>query len=404
MIHPSVRTSSETDKAAVDVRKLREERLHRLRQGLRQADCAGAVFFDPINIRYAVDASNMQVWCLHNPTRYTFVATEGPVVQFEFGSCEHLVQDIHTIDEVRPACAWTYLMAGPDSEARAGTWAREIADLVVRHGGGNRHLAVDRLDPYGLLALQRLGIEVRDGQALAEEARAVKTAEEIVAIRDAIAACEAAVNEMRAVLRPGMTEQAVWSVLHQQNIAGGGEWIETRLLASGPRTNPWYQECSDRVILDGDLVAFDTDLIGRHGYCCDISRTWRATDSGTKASDGQRRTYARAYDHLQTLLKLIRPGVTLEEIAQSVGAEATDARSYTCLLHGVGLCDEYPVGSWASQPHRYDATIVPGMTLCLESYHGPSDGSEGVKLEEQVLVTETGLEILSTLPFEEEWL
>ena len=82
----------------------------------------------------------------------------------------------------------------------------------------------------------------------------------------------------------------------------------------------------------------------------------------------------------------------------------TAYRTYSCLLHGVGLCDEYPVGFWKSQPERYQATLEPGMTLCLESYFGPRDGGEGVKLEQQVLVTERGLEVLSQLPFEEDWL
>ena len=386
----------------VDIPRLRRERLQRLRSKLAESDCAGTVFFDPINIRYATDVSNMQVWCLHNPTRYTFIATSGPVLAFEFPSCDHLAQAIDIVDEVRPACSWHYLMAGPSAEAKVESWADEIADLVAEHGGANRRLAVDRLDWKGYLALQRRGIEVIDGQQLIEHARCVKTPEELRAIRDAISACEQAIRIMRESLSPGLSEQELWSVLHQQNIALGGEWIETRLLASGPRTNPWYQECGDRVIQPGDLVAFDTDLIGRHGYCCDISRTWLCAD-GTP-SDSQRHTYALAHEHLQRVLQLIQPGVTLNELAEKVGDPPEGYHVYSCLAHGVGLCDEYPVAFWNHQTQRYDAELAPKMTICVESYAGPIEGGEGVKLEEQVLITETGVEVLSASPLELDWL
>lgn len=386
----------------VDLPGLRRERVARLRQVLQQMDCAAGLFFDPVNIRYTTDVSNMQVWCLHNPTRYAFVATDGPVIQFEFASCDHLVKNNEVVDEVRPARPWTYLMAGPEGTSQISAWASEIADLVKNYGGGNHRLAIDRVDWKGYAALQCLGVQVVDGQPLVERARSIKTPQEITAIRDAISACETAVREMRARLVPGATEQEVWSVLHQQNIALGGEWIETRLLASGPRTKPWYQECSDRVIEQGDLVALDTDLIGRHGYCCDISRTWRAGDG--RPVSGQQRAYAGAFEHLQRILQYLRPGQSLGELSEAVGPPPACHHVYTCLIHGIGMCDEYPVAHWQTTPHAYDAMIEPGMTLCVESYLGPWDCREGVKLEEQVLVTDHGVEVLSTLPFEESWL
>ena len=386
----------------VDPVALRRERLQRLQAVLKEADVAAGLFFDPINIRYATGVSNMQVWCLHNPTRYAFVATDGAVIQFEFASCEHLADGIDMITEVRPAISWTYLMAGPDSGMRAAEWAAEIADLVTRHGGDNRRIAVDRLDGAGMRALDGVGVETVGGQEVAEQARSLKTPQELNAIRASIAGCETAFQTMRDAAAPGMTERAIWSVLHQQNIEHGGEWLETRLLSSGPRTNPWYQECSDRVVAAGDLIAVDTDLIGLHGYCSDISRTWRA--DGARATDDQRRTYAKAYAHLDHLLRLIGPGVTLAELASQVGDPPSDGHVYSCLVHGIGMCDEFPVGFWANQHGHYDATLLPGMTVCVESYYGPSYAPEGVKLEEQVLITDEGIEVLSTLPFEDDWL
>lgn len=254
-----VRASSVRADTPIDLARLRLERLKRLRTILVASDCAGAVFFDPINIRYATDVSNMQVWSLHNPARYAFIASEGPVILFEFPSCAHLGAEMPLIDEVRTAKSWTYLMAGPEAETTAASWADEIADLVGEFGRGNRRLAVDRLDWMGYLALRACDVAVAEGQSIAEHARRIKTPEERRTMRDAIDACEQAMATMAASLEPGISEQQLWSILHQQNIALGGEWIETRLLVSGPRTNPWYQECSERIIESGDLVALDTD-------------------------------------------------------------------------------------------------------------------------------------------------
>ncbi len=358
--------------------------------------------FDPVNIRYATDVSNMQVWSLHNPARYAFVASEGPVILFEFPGCAHLGEGMALIDEVRPARSWLYLMAGPAAQAVAESWAAELAELIRAFGGENRRLAADRLDWKGYQALEARNIEIVEGQAIVEQARRIKTPEERRALRDAIDACERAMDTMFASLEPGLSEQRLWAILHEQNIALGGEWIETRLLVSGPRTNPWYQECSDRVIQSGDLVAIDTDLIGRHGYCCDISRTRLCGDG--RPSDAQRTVYAAAHAHLERVLELVKPGVTLAELADRVGTPPDGYHVYSCLAHGVGLCDEFPVAFWKNQRQRYDARLETNMVMCVESYVGPVGGKEGVKLEEQVLLTENGAERLSTYPLEDDWI
>ena len=110
----------------------------------------------------------MQVWGLHNPARYAFVATEGPVVLFEFPDCAHLGEGVELIDEIRAARSWLYLMAGPEAETAAASWADEIADLVREFGGGNRKLAVDRLDWMGYVALRERAIAVAEGQSIVE--------------------------------------------------------------------------------------------------------------------------------------------------------------------------------------------------------------------------------------------
>jgi Xaa-Pro aminopeptidase len=204
-----------------------------------------------------------------------------------------------------------------------------------------------------------------------------------------------------------MTENELWSILHQTNIAMGGEWIETRLLASGGRTNPWFQECSDKIIRAGELVAFDTDLIGPMGYCADISRTYHCGPG--RPSDEQRRLYAHAYEEIEHNMSILKAGMTFREFAEKGWKIANEfvAGRYSVMAHGVGMCDEYPaiayVNDW-DEAYSYDGVIEAGMTLCIESYTGAENGAEGVKLEEQVLVTGTGVERLSTFPFEDELL
>lgn len=146
-------------KRAVDRPALRAYRLSHIQQQLVAKDFAGALLFDPVNIRYVTDCPNMQVRCLHNRVHYVFVPPQGKAILFEFSMAEHLAAGIETIGE-------------------------------------------------------------------------------------------------------------------------------TRLLTSGPKTKPWLQECGDRVIEAGDLVSFDTDLIGPNGYCADISRSLRATKPRSSAANG----------------------------------------------------------------------------------------------------------------------
>ena len=374
----------------------------RIRSELERRDFAGALLYDPVNIRYATDSTNMQLWVAHNPTRHCFVATEGPVILFDYFSCEHLSDHSGMVDEVRPAVSWTYLYGGELSGRRVRRWAAEIAGIVREHGGGNRRIAADHLGLEGAAELAGLGIAVGSGEAVMENARLIKSPDEVLAMRRAIVACEAAMAEMEAALHPGISENQLWSELHRGSIARGGEWIETRLLSSGPRTNPWFQECSSRVIEAGDLVAFDTDLIGPYGYCADLSRTWLCGDG--PPTDEQRDLYSMAAEQIAHNASLLRPGprsrnssrrrrtrrptVSRPVTACSVMASAWPTNIQRCRMRPTG------------PRTRPDGDLEPGMVLCVESYIGRLGGREGVKLEEQLLITATGSETLSRYPLD----
>lgn len=385
--------------SAVDRPKLRAYRLARIRQQLRARDYAGLLLMDPLNLRYATDVSNMQVWVTHNKTRYVFIATEGPVILFDYAVATHLSADVEVIDETRPAIGHTFFSNGPRHQEMLRRWAGEIADLMAIHGGGNRRLAIDKLDPQATFLLQARGVDITDGEEVMEYARAIKSADELVAMRESISACQAGIQAMYQLMQPGMTENELWAHLHRVNIERGGEWIECRLLASGERTNPWFQECSDKVIQKGDMVSFDTDLIGPNGYCADISRSWIC---GAKPTDEQHRLYQTALDNLHHNLALVKAGLSFREFTErsyKLAPEFVDRR-YSCIMHGVGLCDEYPFAVYREdyEKHGFDAPFEAGQTVCIEALIGAVGGKECVKLEQQVLVTETGYELLSTCP------
>ena len=253
---------------------MRKDRLARLKSELSKRDLAGALLSDPMNIRYATGSRNMMIWTMHAPGRYVFVATDGPVILFEFGGTFHLSDDLETVDELRRSISWFYFMAGPRVREKTNQWAEEVIGLMAEHGRSNRRLAIDRCEPWGARLLTDAGIELCDAQECLEQARMIKTPEELKCMQLSMDVCDVAIDRMRGAVEPGISENQLWSVLHDTNISHGGEWIECRLLASGERTNPWFQECSDRTIQAGDLVGFDTDMVGPFGYLADVSRSF----------------------------------------------------------------------------------------------------------------------------------
>jgi len=293
------------------VERARAYRLGRIRKGLIETDCAAALLYDPVNIRYALDSPNMQVWSLHNPVRYALVFAEGPALLFDYKGAEHYSKHLKAIDEAKPATSWIYVMAGDKAAEQAAKWAAEIGDLMRQHGGGNRRIAVDRLDVEGVRALEKIGIEVVDGTPMTETARSIKSADEIALMRWTIRVCEAGMARIYEHSVPGVIEQELWAHLHFENARSGGDWLETKILTCGPNTNPWYGECSDRQCREGEMIAFDTDMIGPYGYCADLSRSW--TCGYTRMTPKQAEHYAAAVDQIEHNISILRDGLDFRE-------------------------------------------------------------------------------------------
>jgi Xaa-Pro aminopeptidase len=299
---------------------------------------------------------------------------------------------IEIVDEMRTSTPWFYFLCGPRVDEKAQVWAEEVASLVERYGGRNRRLAVDRCEPWGAQRLAARGIVLLDVQEAMEQARVIKTPEELRCLQLSMDVCDIAVERMRQAVRPGVTENQVWSILHETNIAHDGEWIECRLLASGERTNPWFQECSNRVIEEGDVVSFDTDMVGPFGYLADISRSFVCP--GRKPSAEQRRLYELAQEQVLFNMEILRPGLSFREFSEKCWSvpEVFVPNRYMMMIHGVGFVDEYPSVPYVQDfdAWGFDGTFEENMVVCVESYMGEFGGKEGIKLEQQVLITDRG--------------
>ena len=389
--------------ADIDLAAVRAYRLGRVRQQMATLGVDACLLFDPVNTRYATGSRNMQVFCARNPGRYLFLPQSGPVILFEFTGCAHLAEGLETIDEVRPAVTASFVAAGPAIAEREGRWARETAAVLRHHCGAGATVGVERINAGASAALANEGFRIVDAQHPVELARAVKSDEELKCVRVSIAATERAVGLLRSRIQPGVTEQQLWSTLHQVVIAQGGDYVETRLLNAGQRTNPWFQEAGDHVIGPNELIALDTDVVGCFGYYSDFSRTFHA---GPGKPSGQQRTlYKTALEQVQHNMDILRPGVTFREYSEKAWSipERYAANRYYLSAHGVGMTGEYPYlyHRMDYEDAGYDGVIEPNMTLCVESYIGEEGGADGVKLEQHCLVTETGLEPLSRFPFED---
>ena len=378
---------------------LRSYRLDRVKKELEKNNLEACILFDPVNVRYALDTVNMSVYNMHNLTRYCFVPVNGPTILYEYFNCEGLSNHLSLIDEIRPAITWDYFSNGDQAGVQLENWINEVKDLSNSYFKSKK-LAIDVINGPAITALNKSGIEVVDAKLVLEQARVIKSPEELKCMKASIEVCEIGINKMREELKAGMTEDELWSILHKTNIEHGGEWIECRILSSGERTNPWMQESSNKIIQSGEIVSFDTDMVGPYGYCADISR---AFVEGHKFNEEQKKLYQMAVGHINHNSRLIKPGMSFKEFTEKSWKlpEEYYGNRYSCMVHGIGLCDEWPMIRYPTDGGQRDGFFEKNMTITVESYIGKAVGKEGVKLEQQYLVGENGLELMSHHPLED---
>jgi len=378
--------------------KLRFYRLDRVKKKLEKNNLEACILFDPVNVRYALDTTNMSIYNMHNLTRYCFVPVSGPVILYEYFNCETLSKHLNLIDEIRPAITWDYFSNGDQAGVQLKKWISEIKDLSNNYFKSKK-IAIDVINGQAVTALNKEGIQVVDAKLILEQARVIKSPEELKCMKAALEVAEIGVTKIRNELKAGMTEDELWSILHKTNIEHGGEWIECRILSSGERTNPWMQESSNKVIQNGEIVSFDTDMVGPYGYCADISRAYV---EGHKFNEGQKKLYLMAVEHINHNSRLIKPGMSFKEFTEKSWKLPDEyyGNRYSCMVHGIGLCDEWPMIRYPTDGGQREGYFEKNMTITVETYIGKVGGKEGVKLEQQYLVGENNLELMSHHPLE----
>ena len=349
----------------------------------------------------------MLLWNTHNPFRSCLVFDDGYCILWDYQESNHYVESNYLyIDEVRTGASMFYFAKGDKVKSAAESFSDQVGQAFKKKGKHSKRLAIDKIMLDGFKSLENKDFKIENGEKIMEHARSIKSAEEIKAMRCSISACETSMHIMENKTKPGMTENDIWSILHSENIKRGGEWIETRLLSSGNKTNPWFQECGSRVLQNNEIVAFDTDLVGCYSICTDISRTWWIGDQ--EPTNEMKQDYHIALDHIQQNSELVAPGVHFRDLTFKGHQleEIYKKQQYSCRFHGVGLCDEFPLITYPEdyEEGAFDYVLQPGMTLCVEALISRENGNFSIKLEDQLLVTESGFENLTSYPFDEQFL
>ena len=252
----------------IDFDVMHAYRLGRIRSALREADAAMCVLVSPVSLRYAVDYKTYALFQSHVPTSYLFVPVEGPLI------IHHVYGASPLVDDVRVGRPISFFDGGPEMSEGARLLADDVIIYLKDIGTDNRRVAVEYVNPSITMALMQRGLDVIDGVAIAERARLIKSEDEINCMHWSIAVAEFGIARIRDAIKPGVTELQLFGLLNYINLANNGEWHDGRMLASGPRINPWCQEATQRQIEAGDLVGVDTDMVGPFSYMADISRTF----------------------------------------------------------------------------------------------------------------------------------
>jgi Xaa-Pro aminopeptidase len=379
----------------LDLPKLRRERLGRLQAAMRAHGADACLFFNQGNVRYATGSAIMTVYSMSAFVRCALVPAAGRPILFEHPGSMDISRRV--VEDVRPMRAWEWT---DEPAAEAAHWAKDIVQGLRERGVTSKRLFVDALGTPAFLALGREGFELADPGRIVLDAREVKTPEEIRLMEYNAAIGMKMLRAFETAMAPGAREQDLLAVITDTLLREGGEYLITRACVSGPNTNPWNLEATDRALEPGDLVFVDTDAVGYEGYFIDVSRTFLCGDVAPSAA--QRELYRAAFDWLRGATAALKPGLTMAELAVRMPRlpDKYLPRRYEVMAHCAGLADEGPSIGYPHDPQPNGTRpLREGMVVCLEVYVGEPGGREGVKLEDQVLVTAEGARVLIPYPF-----
>ena len=413
MVSPTYGTNAVDWESRLDLDRLRRERLARLKAELDRSDLGALLTFDFHNIRY-MTATHIGTWAMDKMIRFAILPRGGDPVLWDFGSAarHHQLQSTW-LDEPHAAAgrgdhygarAGISTLRGAISPGarRAADVAAKVAQVMRDFGLDGQAIGVDIVEPPVLFALEAAGFHVVDGQQLFLEARRIKTGDEIGLLTQAASMVDAAYENLYEFLRPGVRENECVGVVSKTLYDLGSEHVEGVNAISGERCSPHPHVFTDRLIRPGDPAFFDI-LHSHMGYRTCYYRTF-AVGSASRA---QRDAYTICRELMDRAIDIVKPGVTTADVvalwptAQEFGFANEEAAFALQYGHGVGLSIwERPIFSRLTS---FDSpeTLEEGMVFALETYWPAADGWGAARIEEEVVVTATGCEVITKFPAEE---
>ena len=413
MVSPTYGTNAVDWENRLDMDRLRSERLSRLKEELERSDLGALLTFDFHNIRY-MTSTHIGTWAMDKMIRFALLPRGGDPVLWDFGSAAgHHTLYAQWLDEPHRAAgrgdrygsrAGISTLRGaisPDA-GRAEDVARKVAEVMRDFGLEGQAVGVDIVEPPVAAALAAAGHRVVDGQQVFLEARRIKTGDEIGLLTQAASMVDGAYEQLYEFLRPGVKENECVGLVSKVLYDLGSEHVEGVNAISGERCAPHPHVFSDRIIRPGDPAFFDI-LHSFMGYRTCYYRTFAVGS----ASRGLRDAYTICREYMDRAIDLVKPGATTADIvsvwptAQEFGFANEEAAFGLQYGHGVGLSIwERPIFSRMTSLD-YPETLEEGMVFALETYWPSADGWGAARIEEELVVTKDGCEVITKFPAED---
>jgi len=386
----------------IDFDRLRRERLARIKALLATSELGALLCFDMNNVRY-ITATHIGTWAQDKISRFTLLPQNDEPILWDFGSAaRHHQLNCPWLGERSRAGIPSMRGAMTPEMGREADVAKKIRIELEQRGLLNEPLGVDIVEPPVMFALQREGINVVDGQELMSTAREIKTPDEIALLNTSAMMVDAAYYDLYKAMRPGMRENEAVALVAERLYDLGSEYVEAVNAISGERCSPHPHVFSDRVLRPGDPVYYDV-LHSYMGYRTCYYRTFAVGSASRAMVDA----YKRCRDYLDASIELIRPGRTTAEVAsvwpraQEFGFPSEEAAFALQMGHGIGLAiwERPMISRLVSLEHPHE--IKPGMVFALETFWPSTDGWSAARIEEEIVVTPTGHEVITRFPAEE---
>ena len=387
----------------LNFRRLHDYRLARVRAALAQQQLGALLCFDQANIRYTT-STVIGEWARDKLTRYSLLTGNGDPYIWDFGSAakHHRLHApwLHN-DHCRAGLLGMRGAVGADI-ALFREAAVEIKAILVEEGVADMPLGIDVVEPPMMFELQRLGIEVRDGQQTMLQAREVKSIDEIALLNMAAAMVDGVYQDISEALKPGVRESEIVALATGRLYEMGSDCVEAINAISGERCSPHPHNFTDRLIRPGDQAFFDI-IQSFMGYRTCYYRTF----SVGKATEPQRTAYRKAREWMDRAIDVMKPGMSSDKIAdalpraEDIGFSSEMEAFGLNFCHGLGLgLHERPVISRLNS-YREPIELKVGMVFAVETYCPATDGISAARIEEEVVLTPNGPQIISLFPAEE---